>query len=367
MVTWCPRYLAPALALVALGALGCGGGGGEGGALRAAEGSRELLRERTASPNAPSTPALPGDIAEPGAPQPAGSLPGDPPDCAGPPYPIILQHGFSGFAHIGPINYFFRVADDLRARGALVVEAEVAPYQASYVRGPQLATIVDQTRDQTRACKVNIIAHSQGGIDVRYLIGSLGYGDRVAAVVTVATPHRGTAVADLVLGPRALWPSGFANLISLLIGRTISSVGDDPDLLAQIDDLTEAHMQGAFAAENPDDPRVAFFSVAGRSDLMRGDEDCAGGLWPNPRGVDAIDPALWPTARFLRGLGLRPVVNDGLVTVRSARWGRFLGCIPADHFGEVGQIARLGPDLLSGFDHLAYYRRVVELLRSEDF
>jgi hypothetical protein len=27
------------------------------------------------------------------------------------------------------------------------------------------------------------------------------------------------------------------------------------------------------------------------------------------------------------------------VTVQSARWGTFIGCVPADHFDEVGQIA----------------------------
>ena len=51
--------------------------------------------------------------------------------------------------------------------------------------------------------------------------------------------------------------------------------------------------------------------------------------------------------------------NDGLVPVDSAIWGEFLGCIPADHFDQIGQI--LG---LSDFDHQRFYRQHVNLLKA---
>ena len=62
---------------------------------------------------------------------------------------------------------------------------------------------------------------------------------------------------------------------------------------------------------------------------------------------------------------LFPDANDGLVTVQSARWGTFLGCVPADHLDEVGQIAHLLPDLISGFDHKQLYRRIVDTLHRD--
>ena len=49
----------------------------------------------------------------------------------------------------------------------------------------------------------------------------------------------------------------------------------------------------------------------------------------------------------------------------SARWVSFLGCIPADHFDEVGQLAKIGPDLLSGFYHIDLYRQLETLLHQE--
>jgi hypothetical protein len=45
------------------------------------------------------------------------------------------------------------------------------------------------------------------------------------------------------------------------------------------------------------------------------------------------------------------------------RWGTFMGCIPADHFDEVGQIADLGPALVSGFDHRAFYDTLLGFVR----
>ncbi len=287
--------------------------------------------------------------------------------CTGAPYPIVLSHGFSGFESIGPLNYYFRVADDLRGRGEAVIEAVVSPYQSSDVRGRELGVVVDDTLRSTGACKVVIVAHSQGGIDVRTMIGSLGYGDRVAAVVTIATPHRGTKVADAVLGLVPGAPDVLLDFFALVVGRTISGAGDDPALRASLESLSIANMTGAFLARNPDDPRVAFYSVAGRSDLQRGDAVCAGGIWPNSSRVDAVDPLLFATSQYLRESLTDPVVNDGLVTVESAKWGPFLGCVPADHMDEVGQIADLVPDLTSGWDHVQFYRDLVAFLHDEGF
>lgn len=86
-----------------------------------------------------------------------------------------------------------------------------------------------------------------------------------------------------------------------------------------------------------------------------------------PSALDNTALALLPFATFLEQGDQALHVNDGMVEVRSARWGRFMGCIPGDHFDEVGQIAHLVPNLESGFDHLAFYRGIVRRLRAEGF
>ena len=47
--------------------------------------------------------------------------------------------------------------------------------------------------------RVVIIAHSMGGLDARYMISRLGMDDRVTALVTITTPHRGSPYADWCL------------------------------------------------------------------------------------------------------------------------------------------------------------------------
>lgn len=288
------------------------------------------------------------------------------PPCRGAPYPIILHHGFFGFAGLGPINYYFQVAAALRARGETVVEAAVDPFNSSEIRAVDLAQIVDDTLASTGACKVDLIAHSQGGLDARVLVGSLGYGDRVGSIVTVSTPHRGTAVADAVLRIAPGWSRAILDFFAFLVGRVLSDASDDASLIASLRSLAQANAP-AFDAENPDDPRVAFYSVAGRSNLDRGTTECAGSLWPNPAARDAIDPLLSATGALLRGSVFDPTPNDGLVTVESAKWGTFLTCIPADHFDEIGQVADLFPDPSSGWDHVAFYERLVTFLRDEGY
>ncbi len=44
---------------------------------------------------------------------------------------------------------------------------------------------------------VNIVAHSMGGLDARYLISHMSF-SRVASLTTIATPHRGSSFMDYI-------------------------------------------------------------------------------------------------------------------------------------------------------------------------
>jgi triacylglycerol lipase len=78
---------------------------------------------------------------------------------------------------------------------------------------------------------------------------------------------------------------------------------------------------------------------------------------------DGMDATLVPAAGFVaHGIELRP--NDGMVTVESAKWGKFMGCIPADHLDEVGQ-PKQGTHPLTGFNHVEFYRKMASSLDDE--
>ena len=63
----------------------------------------------------------------------------------------------------------------------------------------QLKQQLEEILEETKAEKVNIIAHSKGGLESRYLISSLGCADKVASLTTISTPHNGSVTVDHLL------------------------------------------------------------------------------------------------------------------------------------------------------------------------
>lgn len=321
---------------------------------------------------APATEAESSDLreADPLGPEPAG---------APTRHPIVLAHGFDA----SPTNRwgFYRVAEALRADGHVVIEAIVPPYDAPEVRGEHLADQIDAVLDGG-AEKVNLVAHSMGGLDARHVIaprasegeagGGLGYGDVVASLTTIASPHHGSPVADVMLdvldGLHA--DDDLVNALASAWGIRFNELADDSDVRAALLGISERRSAG-FAAENPDDPRVFVQSWAGVSSVLgvknpkdRGacDDEALGDF----RKADRMNATLVPMAAVVaRGLDLVP--NDGMVSVESAKYGEFRGCIPADHLDEVGQTRHDRHDARTGFDHVRFYRNLAFELAAKGF
>ena len=277
-------------------------------------------------------------------------------------YPIVLVHGMGGFDSLGPVPYFVGVSDDLTGLGFHVFTTVTDPFNGSDVRAAQLGPQIDHILACTCAGKVNLIAHSQGGIDAKVLIDELGYGDRVAAAVTIASPFGGTAVADAIL---ALDPKSADPLVDLL-GGFVAGLYTDPleqtNVRASISWCSGAFLAERFAKMKPD-PKVAWFSYAGRAGLLAsGEPDCEGGALPNPSQHTAISAAMLAGWTLLGG-GLG-VANDGLVPVASAKHGTFRGCVPADHMQEIGLSAIAAVKL---YDHNVLYREIAVFLVSSGY
>ena len=317
-----------------------------------------------------------GSSARPGA--SSGTVDPDAVESVGP-YPVVLLHGMAGFVSAGSapfeLVYFAGVINELASMGETEVYATVAsPYASSWDRAHEIAPQLDAILARTGANKVNLVAHSQGGLDARLLASpnGLGYGDRIASVTMISAPNHGTHVADLaldVLGtdhPGVIDPA--AELLVKLLGRNLYDLSPTAksDLRKQLLDLSEAQMEHVFNRTYVDDPGVFYQSYAGRTNLRQGDAACAGSIMPNLDRVDATSPLLQPTATLLEGDPFDPVVNDGLVPVASARYGAFVACVPADHMDEIGQL-QVGDVGLHPFDHLAFYRAVLARLRMLSF
>lgn len=211
-------------------------------------------------------------------------------------YPILLLHG-AGFRDLKRPLYWGRIPCALEARGAALYYgrqdcwASVAD-NARFLKGRLLAIL-----EESGAEKVNIIAHSKGGLEARMLASTLGMGEKIASITTVGTPHRGSRVIDRLLeAPRPLF-----SLAALAVNNWIRLVGDKkPDFLAVCQGFSTAAMED-FNKKHPDYAGVFYQSYA------------------------CVMAAPWSDFN----LGTANLViqclegdNDGLVSVSSAQWGQ---------------------------------------------
>ncbi len=322
-----------------------------------------------ANPLPPETGPTPAPSVAPGA--PVYSNPSAPPGTMSHgPYPFVLAHGMFGFKSLGPLEYFYGVAEALRKDGHVVYAGQVDALNSSAKRGEQLSTFIDGVLAETHAAKVNLICHSQGGFDCRYVASM--YPAKVASVTTIATPHFGDPVADLVLKdvPAFLQPP-LETLVNAL--GSVIDVGQSngsQDVKASLDNLSTAGAT-AFGALYRNSPSVAYFSIAGRSNASKGGPSCESADEPKfisrwSEQVDQID-ALLLAGGILFALTDAGAVNDGLVPVASAKWGTFLGCIPADHIGEIGLLPGTAAGPNNSFDYLQFYRDLATYLVGKGF
>src|SRR5256885_2765355 len=114
-------------------------------------------------------------------------------------HPVVLAHGVLGFDEIAVAGrrhrYFRNIADGLRTLGGEFHHPRVPATGGVKERADHLAELIRSLPEG----RVNVIAHSMGGLDARYAISRLGLEGRVASLVTVGTPHLGTPLADLAL------------------------------------------------------------------------------------------------------------------------------------------------------------------------
>lgn len=288
---------------------------------------------------------------------------------SGPPYPIVLAHGFFGFeqfAGLDFVTYFYGVKDDLKKNGVEVHTPAVDPFNDSTTRGAQLYTAIQDILAKTGAAKVNIVGHSQGGLDARVVAHD--HPEVVASVVTIATPHHGTPIADILVkllsDPNA---QQITDAIVKLIGAPLyDKIGNSTSVVKPLELFSQPGIT-AFNAKYPDAANVFYASIAGRTALAGDGGDCSPDkptpitkLWTGD--LDPIDPGLAIVEPVLSG-GIDGIVNDGLVRVRDAKWGEFWGCVPADHLDEVGQLLGDSPGLGNSFDYKQFYRKIVAYLR----
>lgn len=258
-------------------------------------------------------------------------------------FPVVLMHGFGFLASLRRGGHLHEEAMSLRTHGVIAYAPNVSAYDTVKSRSELWKHRLDHVLQETGAERLNLIAHSMGGLDARYLISKLDMHEVIASLVTVSTPHRGSSVADFVLERPDRVRNWIADLVNWM--GTTSLEDAHSDFLTSVPELTPAYACDRFNAEIDDHSSVRYYSYAGKAG----------------RGTDVpINPFLRIQNRMLYD---REGENDGFVAVESAKWGEFLGTIDADHAQQVGLSFPRG----SRFDSNAFYRSVVRRLAADGF
>ena len=103
---------------------------------------------------------------------------------------------------------FGRIGKKLEEAGHCVYASDTDGFGTIEHNAEQLKAQIERILEKEHAEKVNILAHSKGGLDSKYMISRLGMEDRVASLTTLSTPHRGSKLATWIFHmPR--WISKF--------------------------------------------------------------------------------------------------------------------------------------------------------------
>ena len=260
-------------------------------------------------------------------------------------YPLLLVHGvfFRDFRYL---NYWGRIPKELKRNGAVVYYGQQQSAASVEDSGRELAARIRAILDETGCEKVNIIAHSKGGLDSRAAIAHAGCAPYVATLTTINTPHRGCIYAEYLLNKV---PEAARQKVAAAYNATLKRLGDEnPDFLAAVTDLTES----ACLARNettPDMPGVLYESVMSYCRKAR-------------HGKFPLN-ATYPVVKHFDGK------NDGLVSVDSAKWGtRFTLLEPVGKRGiSHGDVVDLNRENIPGFDVREFYVNLAADLKKRGY
>lgn len=242
-------------------------------------------------------------------------------------------------ASFGRAGMLEPLAAHLRAHGFDATAPSVPPYTTLAERGAVWADHLNALLERTGAERVHLIGFSAGGLDARRLAHH-GFGERIASITTVSTPHHGSPLASWVLerpAPVRAVPISVMHVLGRLVYPTAP-----PRVRAALAELTPEAVEGRFNPRHPDVPGIVYESWGAAAGTGTG---------------APLTPTLWLHHRILNAAtGL----NDGFVPVDSARWGTFRGVVPADHL----RIIRPRPS--RSFDAPAFFLdRARELARRD--
>jgi triacylglycerol esterase/lipase EstA (alpha/beta hydrolase family) len=212
-------------------------------------------------------------------------------------YPVVLVHGIVAHDRTTDHNRFWgKIPETLENNGIQVFYGNTDAWGNFESNALLLKYTVEKILLDTKKERVNIIAHSKGGIDARFLIWKHNYSDKTASLTTICAPHHGSEIADLIYKQKAVHTKLSKKALKLF-GKLSGDI--NPNLYEVNHQLTTKKME-EFNKTVAMDSRVYYQSLYTTMD-------------------SAFDDLLF----FYTYLYIKNVsgANDGVVSEYSARWG----------------------------------------------
>ena len=259
-------------------------------------------------------------------------------------YPIIMVHGI-GFKDLKWFNYWGRIPAELQKNGATVRYGQQEPWGTIASNAEELNKNILELLKDTNSDKVNIIAHSKGGLESRFVIDEYNLGDHVASLTTICTPHRGS---ELIPFLRKL-PDGVYRLICRIMDRFNTLNGDVSSDVYHASLELHPDFCDEFNQKHQNLPGIYYQSYASTMKTM----------WGNS--ILSIPYAVLKA--------VASPVNDGLVCETSAVWGDYRGLIAPKGLKGIshGDMIDLQRKDIKGFDVVETYINIVSELKNKGY
>ena len=214
-------------------------------------------------------------------------------------YPIVLVHGIF-VKDVLFFKAFGKIDKKLKEEGFSVYKSKVGGMQKIEDNALILKNEILKILESEGVDKVNVIAHSQGGLVAKYVILNMGMADSVASFTTLCTPHKGTPFASGLVG----LPKFQRKMIELFLNVNFRILGDkSPDSLGVGKELSDGQ---ECEEENFPFDKIYCQSYSVKMEKSSNDWSLAIPFNFILKHADGID-------------------NDGLVPCESAKFGEYKG------------------------------------------
>lgn len=230
-------------------------------------------------------------------------------------YPIFLCHGFGAIGSLVKPSPLHDPCMLMRKRGIVAFAPNVVPYASIETRANNWVRLIREVCETYQFEKVNVVAHSMGGLDMRHAICHLGVADKIESLTTIATPHHGTFLADLVLKTPEILAGPIGEIVDWFGNNVYPN--EKSNTIGSVEQLTLNYVREQFNHDTPDPQNIPIYSYSAA--VGRG-----------------TNYPLNPIFKFQNSqIYDQEGENDSFVSVKSAQWGTYLGCINLSHLNQI--------------------------------